>query len=331
MKQRDSRLDTLKGVLIILVILGHLIGECGSGVINGGVRTFIYTFHMPLFILISGYLSKIVNNKTDFWKGLLHIAIPLGIFQAINIVLLILFQRDIGLSILVVPYWTLWYLLSLLFWRIMLQYSPAKLLGKPLLYLSIALGVSIFCGLMQHGRLLSVQRTLNFFPFFLFGYYIRQGSFTSKLWSDAVSVGFICLISALIAFGLFPPPQICGILQGGADHYELSQIPAKIYMLACSFVASISIYNITRANELFAHIGKESLFYYLYHGILISFVVQPLVTIFDLPRSFPFMLLYCVSITIFIHLLGKVELFRWFTQPLTEKLKLRMPYNRVPR
>ena len=43
----------LKGILVILVILGHVI----PGVLQETFsRYFIYSFHMPLFIAVSGYL-----------------------------------------------------------------------------------------------------------------------------------------------------------------------------------------------------------------------------------------------------------------------------------
>ena len=51
--------DNLKYVLILLVILGHLfeIYYDKSHVMKAGFN-FIYLFHMPLFIWISGYFSK---------------------------------------------------------------------------------------------------------------------------------------------------------------------------------------------------------------------------------------------------------------------------------
>lgn len=52
-RQRLIYLDTLKGMLIILVVLGH----CGTA-LSTGLLSSIYAFHMPLFILVSGYLSK---------------------------------------------------------------------------------------------------------------------------------------------------------------------------------------------------------------------------------------------------------------------------------
>lgn len=49
--QRDLRLDSIKGFLIILVVLGHLIGKCGrDDFVTQNVEIFIYSFHMPLFM-----------------------------------------------------------------------------------------------------------------------------------------------------------------------------------------------------------------------------------------------------------------------------------------
>ena len=51
-------IDVAKGIAIIFVVLGH----CVSG------QTFIwvYSFHIPLFFFISGYLS--INSMGLGWK-----------------------------------------------------------------------------------------------------------------------------------------------------------------------------------------------------------------------------------------------------------------------
>lgn len=59
----DIRLDIIKGIAIILVVMGHCI-QYGSGndyytsalFFEENIFKFIYSFHMPLFMLISGYV-----------------------------------------------------------------------------------------------------------------------------------------------------------------------------------------------------------------------------------------------------------------------------------
>lgn len=48
--ERIQFIDRLKGLAIILVVIGHL----GLSQVNEGIVKFIYTFHMPLFMFLSG-------------------------------------------------------------------------------------------------------------------------------------------------------------------------------------------------------------------------------------------------------------------------------------
>ena len=56
---RDLSLDVVKALLIVLVVLGHSAraGAC-SNVMNG-IVSFIYHFHMPLFVIICGYFFQV--------------------------------------------------------------------------------------------------------------------------------------------------------------------------------------------------------------------------------------------------------------------------------
>ena len=63
MEERNVLLDILRGFSIILVVVGHCI-QYGSGNVflndnlfyNNPIFIFIYSFHMPLFMIISGFL-----------------------------------------------------------------------------------------------------------------------------------------------------------------------------------------------------------------------------------------------------------------------------------
>lgn len=58
-KQRDTVLDAMRGIGIVLMVVGH------SGF---GGSDFIYLFHMALFFMLSGYFSA--RQKTPPpWAG----------------------------------------------------------------------------------------------------------------------------------------------------------------------------------------------------------------------------------------------------------------------
>ena len=81
MVKRVHYLDYAKGIAIILVVLGHIFSE-------GNIKTYIYSFHMPLFFIISGYLfnySNLNSFKEFIYKRINGILIPYCTFSIINI------------------------------------------------------------------------------------------------------------------------------------------------------------------------------------------------------------------------------------------------------
>lgn len=72
---RNKSLDSLKFVLIILVVLGHFLEPSRySNKLSCDLYSVIYAFHMPLFIMLSGYFTKTctIKNLKDssfcYWK-----------------------------------------------------------------------------------------------------------------------------------------------------------------------------------------------------------------------------------------------------------------------
>ena len=57
--------DTMKGILIILVVLGHFLWDFTTPE-HPGIQFFIvilYFFHMPAFVFISGYFSHSSHSR----------------------------------------------------------------------------------------------------------------------------------------------------------------------------------------------------------------------------------------------------------------------------
>lgn len=63
-KERIAYWDNMKAILIFLVVLGHFllsISKKDSMVL--GLGYYIYLFHMPAFVFVSGFFSKRYINK----------------------------------------------------------------------------------------------------------------------------------------------------------------------------------------------------------------------------------------------------------------------------
>lgn len=79
---RDNYWDQAKGVLILLVVFGHVLEQCLNGRINTTTYSWIYTFHMPLFVFVSGYFTRIKDFK-HYWNGMLNLFGQFVVFQLI--------------------------------------------------------------------------------------------------------------------------------------------------------------------------------------------------------------------------------------------------------
>lgn len=80
-KRRLNYLDYAKGIGILLVVLGHIY--------NNSVKLWIYSFHMPLFFIISGYLLEYNKTYDREFKDVLvsrlkSLIIPFYVYSVIN-------------------------------------------------------------------------------------------------------------------------------------------------------------------------------------------------------------------------------------------------------
>ncbi len=88
---RENRIDFIRGIAVFLMLWGHCIQHFSTqqtDFYEDHVFRFIYSFHMPLFMMISGYLffesarkrnlKEIIEHKG---KGILY---PILMFSAIN-------------------------------------------------------------------------------------------------------------------------------------------------------------------------------------------------------------------------------------------------------
>ena len=257
---RNTKIDCLKGLLMILVVFGHAL-EYGDVKINGLIHSIIYSFHMPLFICISGYLTKLNNG---YCKSLVTLIETLVVCQLGIKIPLILFS-DEPISTLLVPFHSFWYLLSLIFWRIMLL--PFRNLQKySILCVIVAFLVALGAGFTSIGYELSLSRTISFFPFFLIGYFLKEYKINIRL--SAIAASSVLILYSIIVLGIgkdFSAITYC--YSAYASSYGI------IYRAAFFIIAillSNCVYKLTpNKNKLLEAIGINSLLFYIYHDVII--------------------------------------------------------------
>lgn len=69
-KKRNESFDILRGIGIIIMVMGHI----GFGNV---FDKYIHTFHMPIFFFVSGYFFNMKDNfKSFFLHQLKTIMVP---------------------------------------------------------------------------------------------------------------------------------------------------------------------------------------------------------------------------------------------------------------
>ncbi len=123
---------------------------------------------MPLFLFVSGYLSKNAEKRRN--QVLKDLFIPFLLFQLVcGCSLLFITKSTDALRSLFVPQMGGWYLLSLLGFRLLLP-ELSKVRG--ILLLSIL--VSVFSSVLSIGKEFALQKSLGFFVYFILGYTLSE-------------------------------------------------------------------------------------------------------------------------------------------------------------
>ena len=163
-KEREYKYDNIKAMLIFFVVFGHLL-EMLSGNVSNKIYIFIYTFHMPIFIYISGYFSK--GNM----KSIAKFTYIYLIWQTISYLFdVIILKTKINFS-LTLPTWTLWYVFAMIFWNLIIKFLDKILVKNYLYILMCSFIISLLVGFCDKiGYRFSASRIITFFPYFLLGY-----------------------------------------------------------------------------------------------------------------------------------------------------------------
>lgn len=319
---RSFYFDNAKFILIFLVVFGHVISPLKS---NDDflftLYSFIFLFHMPAFILISGYFSKGFKKKGYLLKVAKKVLLPYLIFQIIYSLFYYWNGQESNLTFdLLDPHWSLWFLLSLFCWNIFL-YVFAKLKWSGLV-IAIIIGVCI--GYVDDiGSYLSLSRTFVFFPYFLLGYLLepKHMKFIRKR-NYSVVIGFSILLSTMLLFNAFFPKDAIPWLLGDTSYAEMSTGELiDGFKRALQYVLTlIVIYGFLATvptNEFkLTEMGQRTFYIYILHGFIIK-TLQVIVSDNTLDSmSDQYFILFVFSFSLCL-LLGNYFIQK-FTRPLIE-------------
>ena len=288
---RQHGFDNVRCILIFLVVFGHFLEPSGT---ESRVYLLIYTFHMPVFVFLSGWFGRFSPQKLTKQAGLYLL------FQFLYRILEYLLNGK-GFSVkLLTPCWLLWYLPFLMGCQLLLP-----LLDRHPRFpgLAVSLLISLAAGCVRAiGYPLTLSRFLVFLPYYILGNRLRPKALLFKkapLWVPAVLLG----VAAGLSLVLTREGTTARMLYG-ASAYHPGYGPVLRGMLylpgtAWSLFFLLTALRWSRRVPLLSAIGSNTLPVYLLHGFAVK-LVRRFMPLPPYPRNLlPALALAAASVLIF--------------------------------
>jgi len=320
--------DNARFAAIALMVAGHamtkMVGENDAAFT---VYVFIYAFHVPVFVAVSGYFAKASAPDENRIRSLLtDLILPYLVFETIWSVIHWIQSGTPNFDYFHAS-WTLWFLIALAIWRLVLPYLAA--LRWPLI---ISIILSIAAGYFAIDQTLSMARVLGFLPFFVLGWKLREWRLGDKwvaLSKNTVLLWRIGALGAAIALAVFIALNVPWLREirirnfltfdAGYASFGYDQWWAGLGRLAVMAVAAVMIVAflvlIPRRHTWMTSFGQATMYIYLLH----TFVLYPLREngFLDGEKSLWFIILVLLGSVLLSVALGSKPV-RWLFRPLVE-------------
>ena len=283
-KRRMPFWDNARFACIVLVVLGHAVQRLTyDSDIALGLYLLIFAFHMPAFAIISGYFSKSdAPSRRQMARVLTDIVVPYVIFESLWTLTKWLVEGQASPN-LTQPSWTLWFLLALAIFRLVLPYLA--LLRWPLAWtVAISIGAGYFANI---DSTLSLSRTLGLLPFFTLGWWLhehrvvdRLGLLRSRPWwvfAGALAVLATAGWAAWAFVDAWRAMDLRGWLFYDEDYSSLGGTEwwaggVRLALMAVALVLSLAFFALVpRGTHFWTRFGQYTMYVYLLH----SFVLYP--------------------------------------------------------
>lgn len=270
---RLVHIDFLKGLAIFLMVMGHVLSwsmtdsGCPRTVDSWFVREVIYSFHMPLFMFMSGYVIDL-KNKTWSWdvsskavsSRLRTLLLPCASFKALGIIVSIIVGGRIILNGDMPWFLRSLFEIALLFTVIKWLLYKLKVVSRVVEIVCLMSGYVIIFILTHLFRNTAIDEWISFtqfqimYPYFIFGYVFRK--FEMNLKGNRIYTSMVVVYA--LAFYYYQYAQLSSSVHSAIRYVLALSGIYIVYQLAYTYCKSNG-----RVVKYFAYFGGHSIEIYL--------------------------------------------------------------------
>lgn len=308
-RQRLVWIDILKFLAIFLVLWGHCIQHLTTPDFSSNqVFLFIYSFHMPLFMILSGFFAHKLaerNFREVFVSKFLQLLLPTIVFGIVYWLQSRYLFYQTNKSLMQVLYYNFWFLKSL-FVCIIMFHIGLKMSKQWHLGLIVMLILSQLIDFFPHFRFLQLR---YMFPCFVFGHTIFISKTIYRYYKVITYISIVCFVLLLWHFNeflLYPDIEINNISQIGEGKIIYSLYYKLLIGLTGSLAAMGIIFALSRkldSNKIFlkfSDFGRYTLAIYILQSFLLESWLRYFFNYTMLPSQDYFSLLYAPIISAII-------------------------------
>lgn len=306
---RNQYVDFLKGTLIYLVILGHFVQVYGKPPYEGNwLHNLIYTFHMPLFLAISGFFCYKSHQKYTIWaflkKRTFNLLIPLLIWDIFMTVVDYNTNENFLLKYLHKINSCYWYIWSIIFYSVFIcLFNRILLRCKTLFVRNLFLLSSILLVMSIPIHSFNFPVIKSMYPFFIIGYIFSSLNFlkiitlSKRILPLIVLIALLCFIKWSSKDYVFTNPSSFNNISIVLFRF-VSGCSISIVFLFITFFLFLKFRNKLFINYT-SEIGTKTLGIYLFQELFFTTVQIYDVSVFgywiNILSIFPSILILCIS------------------------------------
>lgn len=285
-KERVAYLDNARYWVMLLVVIGHCLTEYVVMDSAHGVYTWIYSFHMPFFILISGYTARhYIGDFRQIRRIVSTLIVPYLLVETSLQFMTRHYDGEPKTLMILSPQWIGWFLAALFLWRIT---TP---IWRALKYpITTSIAISLLAGLIEIPNVLALPKVLALLPFWVIGLHMNRELFMRLGdWRIRI-VSVVILISSFIICQLYSTEWTTRWLLW-KDRYSEAPLDAGPWdgmatraglLLVGAVLTFATLSLIPRARSFTTVLGGRTFYCYLLHGYVILFLDRQ----FDLWQRF---------------------------------------------